>query len=70
MSILETIREREKALIGKRIYLEYMSDIDPIPCGETGTIVNVNSFGDYEVEWECGRKLSTIPSEDKFRILD
>jgi hypothetical protein len=71
MSILDTIREKERSNIGKRIYLECMAeDQDPIPCRETGTIVNVNPFGDYEVEWDCGRRLSVIPSEDRFRILD
>jgi hypothetical protein len=69
-SILEMIHEDQKANIGKRIELEYMEDIDPLPCGSTGVIVNVNPFGDYEVQWDCGRSLSVIPSEDKFRILD
>lgn len=55
---------------GTRIELNSMgSDPDPVPPGTRGTVYSVNSYGDIEMEWDNGRKLSLIPSEDSFRKL-
>ena len=70
-SILETIREEQKkVLVGKRIEIENMVDPDPLPCGATGTITGIDGYGHILVNWDCGRYLSVIPDEDRFRILD
>ena len=55
---------------GTRIELNSMgSDSDPVPPGTRGTVYSVNSYGDIEMDWDNGRKLSLIPSEDSFRKL-
>jgi hypothetical protein len=60
----------DKSLIGKRITLEHMEDPEPIPDGATGTIVHVDGWGHYHVQWDNGRSLSVIPGEDRFEITE
>jgi hypothetical protein len=47
-----------------------MEDFEPIPDGATGTIVHVDDWGHYHVQWDNGRSLSVIPGEDRFKIAD
>ena len=55
---------------GTRLELISMGkDPDPVPPGTRGTVERVNSLGDIEVDWDNGRSLSLIPSEDSFRKL-
>jgi len=55
---------------GTRLKLIAMgNDPDPVPPGTRGTVVSVNSFGDIEMQWDNGRTLSLIPSEDSFQKL-
>lgn len=60
----------EKELIGKRIRINQMEDLDPISSGTEGTIVDVDGIGQYVVKWDNGRTLSVIPEEDDFDIID
>ncbi len=57
-------------LVGSRIVLDHMEDVDPIPDGATGTIVHVDDWGHYHVQWDNGRSLSVIPGEDRFEISE
>lgn len=64
---------KKNELVGKRIKLISMDDdpkTNPIPPNSLGTIDFVDDMGYYGVSWDNGRKLSVIPDEDKFEILD
>lgn len=56
-------------LVGKRVRIDQMDDMDPIPSGTLGTITGIDGAGNYLVRWENGRTLSIIPEEDRFEIL-
>ena len=61
---------KQNPLVGRKITLEHMEDFEPIPDGATGTIVHVDDWGHYHVQWDNGRALSVIPGEDRFKIAD
>ena len=60
--------KKDTSLIGRRIVLGHMEDQEPIPDGATGTIVHIDDWGHYHVQWDNGRSLSVIPGEDRFEI--
>lgn len=60
--------KKDNALVGKRIILGHMDDLEPIQDGATGTIVHVDDWGHIHVQWDNGRSLSVIPGEDQFEI--
>lgn len=43
---------------------------NPIKKGERGTVILVDSIGTVHVEWDNGRSLGLIYSEDKFHIVE
>ena len=56
---------------GTRIELIQMgNDPRPVPPGTRGTVVYVDDMGQIGMQWDNGRSLSLIPSEDSFRVLD
>lgn len=57
-------------LVGKRVQINRMDDLDPIPSGTIGTITGIDGAGNYLVNWENGRSLSIIPEEDDFEIFE
>ena len=57
-------------LIGKRIRINYMDDITPVPEGTEGTITGIDGIGQIQVEWDNGSTLSVIEEIDNFDILD
>ena len=55
---------------GTRIELLSMSDsYAPVPSGTRGTVKFVDSIGTIFPEWDNGRSLGVVPSEDSFRKL-
>lgn len=55
---------------GTRIELLSMSDsYAPVPSGRRGTVKFVDSMGTIFPEWDNGRSLGVVPSEDSFRKL-
>ena len=55
---------------GTRIELIHMNDPHaPVPAGTRGTVKFVDSMGTIFPEWDNGRSLGVVPSEDSFRKL-
>lgn len=55
---------------GTRIELLSMSDsYAPVPSGTRGTVKFVDSMGTIFPEWDNGRSLGVVSSEDSFRKL-
>lgn len=55
---------------GTRIELLSMSNsYAPVPSGTRGTVKFVDSMGTIFPEWDNGRSLGVVPSEDSFRKL-
>lgn len=55
---------------GTRIELVNMNDpFTKLAAGEHGTIIDVDCFGDLEVDWDCGSSLKIIFGEDSFKVL-
>ena len=59
----------KRHIVGKRVRLIKMDDVDPIQPGSRGTIVDVDVFGDLNMKWDNGRTLSVIVKQDQFEIL-
>lgn len=57
-------------LIGKRIRMNHMEDIQPVPDGTEGIITGVDDIGQIQVKWDNGSTLSVIEEIDNFDILD
>lgn len=57
-------------LIGKRIRMNHMEDIQPVPDGTEGNITGVDDMGHIQVKWDNGSTLSVIDEIDDFNILD
>jgi hypothetical protein len=57
--------------IGARVRLVYMADDpDPIPPGTEGVIVAIDDWGTVHVDWDNGRALGLIPTDDRWKVLD
>jgi Domain of unknown function (DUF4314) len=62
--------ERLQLLVGKRIELiKMVDDPNPIPSGEQGVVVSVNSLGIIDVNWDCERTLNLIHGVDKYKLV-
>lgn len=59
-----------KHLIGKRVRMIFMEDVDPIEPGQIGVVKSVDDLGQLQVEWDNGRTLAIIPEKDQFEVLD
>jgi hypothetical protein len=57
-------------LIGKRIRINHMEDMLPVPYGTEGTITGVDGIGQIQVEWDNGSRLSVIDEIDDYEILN
>jgi hypothetical protein len=57
-------------LIGRRIRINHMEDIQPVPDGTEGIITGVDDMGHIQVKWDNGSTLSIIEEIDDFNILD
>jgi hypothetical protein len=56
-------------LIGKRIRINHMEDILPVPDGTEGTITGIDGIGQIQVKWDNGSSLSIIDEIDDYEIL-
>jgi hypothetical protein len=56
-------------LIGKRIRINYMEDLTPVPEGTEGIITGVDDMGNIQVLWDNGSTLSVIEEIDDYEIL-
>ena len=64
------INERVTSLDGKRIRLIKMNnDPDPVEPGTEGTIKFIDGIGQIHVDWDNGRTLAIIPTEDEYEII-
>jgi hypothetical protein len=69
--ILSNLFAMEKTLlIGRRIRMNHMEDIQPVPDGTEGIITGVDDMGHIRVKWDNGSSLSIIEEIDDFEILD
>lgn len=59
-----------KHLIGKRVRMIFMEDVDPIEPGQIGVVKSVDDLGQLHVDWDNGRTLAIIPEKDQFEVLD
>ncbi len=59
-----------KHLIGKRVRIIFMEDVDPIEPGQIGVVKSVDDLGQLQVNWDNGRTLAIIPEKDQFEVLD
>jgi len=57
-------------LIGKRIRINYMEDLTPVPEGTEGIITGVDDMGNIQVKWDNGSTLSVIEEIDDYEILN
>ena len=70
MSNVETYRQQNVDLKGKRIKCIHMMDDYPILSGELGTVDLVDDMGTIHVKWDSGRRLGLVPEEDEYEIVD
>ncbi|MFI3255512.1 MAG: DUF4314 domain-containing protein [Eubacteriales bacterium] len=55
---------------GTRIRLNSMSDpYSPVEAGTEGTVKSVDSLGTLHINWDNGRTLGLILSEDSFSVI-
>lgn len=57
-------------LIGRRIRMNHMEDMMPVPDGTEGIITGVDDIGQIQVKWDNGSTLSVIEEIDNYDILD
>ena len=56
-------------LIGKRIRINHMDDMSPVPDGTEGIITGIDDIGQIQVKWDNGSTLSVIDDIDDYEIL-
>ena len=56
-------------LIGKRIRMNHMEDLQPVPDGTEGIITGIDGIGQIQVKWDNGSTLSVIDEIDDYEIL-
>lgn len=67
------MQSETQELVGKKIRLIKMDDLDPVPSGTIGIIDRVIEFdGDIviDVVWEIQRTLSIIDSIDIYEVIE
>lgn len=57
-------------LIGRRIRINHMDDMLPVPDGTEGTITGIDGLGQIQVNWDNGSTLSVIDDIDDYEILN
>jgi hypothetical protein len=57
-------------LIGKRIRINHMDDMLPVPDGTEGIITGIDDIGQIQVKWDNGSTLSVIDDIDDYEILN
>ena len=58
-------------LVGKRVRLVRCTDpYTKLTPGELGTVTFVDALGSVAVDWDSGSKLSLIPGEDRWEVID
>ncbi len=66
---LELIREQFPS--GTRIRLIEMKDpYAPVPPGTEGVVTAVDDMGTLHMQWDNGRTLGVVPSEDNFTVIE
>ena len=63
--------EKNKKLYPEGTVVELISMNDPqaVESGTRGTVDYVDDIGQIHVQWENGRTLALIPSEDAFKVI-
>jgi hypothetical protein len=57
-------------LIGRRIRINHMEDLLPVPDGTEGIITGVDDLGQIQVKWDNGSSLSVLDDVDDYEILN
>jgi len=70
LSESEVQRIKNKYPTGTRIELLHMYDNYGVPDGTLGTVDYVDDAGQIQMNWDNGRTLALIESEDNFRIIE
>lgn len=66
---LELIQEQFPP--GTRIRLIEMKDpYAPVPPGTEGVVTAVDDIGTLHMQWDNGRTLGVVPSEDSFTVIE
>ena len=66
----EVERIKNKYPIGTRIRLHHMADSNAVPMGTLGTVDFIDDDGQIHMNWDNGRTLALIESEDAFEIIE
>ena len=67
---LSNLSTMEKTLlIGRRIRINHMEDLSPVPDGTEGIITGIDGIGQIQVKWDNGSSLSVIDEIDDYEIL-
>ena len=61
---------RKKYLVGTRVELVLMDDIQAPPVGTKGTVIGVDDIGSIMVSWDNGSGLSLAYGADICKVLD
>ena len=67
--VLEVYRKQNLNYSGKRIKCVKMNDPNPVESGTEGVVKGVDDMGTIHVNWDNGRTLGIVPSEDQFELL-
>jgi len=67
--VLEVYRKQNLDFTGKRIKCVEMNDEHPVESGVEGTVRGVDDMGTIHVNWDNGRTLGIVPSEDKYEMI-
>jgi hypothetical protein len=68
LSNLSTMEKTQ--LIGRRIRINHMEDMSPVPDGTKGIITGIDDIGQIQVRWDNGSSLSVIEEIDDYDIID
>ena len=60
---------RQSYLVGTRVELIHMDDIQAPPVGTLGTVIGVDDTGSLLMHWDNGSGLSVVYGEDTVRKL-
>lgn len=69
MRIAELESLRKEYLIGARVELVKMDDVQAPPIGTKGTVVGVDDIGSIMVNWDNGSSLNAVLGEDVVKVI-
>lgn len=55
---------------GAKVRLVQMNDVQALPLGTEGEVIEVDDIGTVHVQWSTGSTLGAVYGEDKIEVLD